>query len=430
MRAETDQSDPIGWCLAITTVFAALVLWHLAIPSKIYFDEVHYVPAARALLMLRPANLEHPLLGKEAIAAAIALFGDRPLVWRLPSAIMGVIGLFAFGRAVWWASGRRFACIAAMLLLAGDFAWFVQSRIAMLDMVMAGFTMVGLWQVAAALHLPPRAGAGLRRCRLALAGVSLGLAMAAKWSAVPVVAAVGLGLAATHLVTTRRGAAGRGARTCIPGIGLAEAAFWLGSLPLLVYWLSFAPALFYPTSPLAPLGIVPWHRMMLTLQASVTRAHPYQTHWYQWMIDWRGIWYLYEKVDGAQRGVIMLGNPLTMLAGLPALLWCAWAGIRRQRADALAAVVFYAASLGLWLVPGKPVQFYYHYLLPGSFLMAALALALDALWQARSRCRWTAPMLMASSLAIFGWFYPILSAAPLHHGTASFAHWMWLDSWR
>ena len=41
--------------------------------------------------------------------------------------------LFAFGRLLWWASGRRFATLAGMLLLATSFAWFIQSRIAMLD---------------------------------------------------------------------------------------------------------------------------------------------------------------------------------------------------------------------------------------------------------------------------------------------------------
>jgi hypothetical protein len=33
-------------------------------------------------------------------------------------------------------------------------------------------------------------------------------------------------------------------------------------------------------------------------------------------------------------------------------------------------------------------------------------------------------------MGLFGYFYPIIAAAPLHHGTASFEHWMWLASWR
>ncbi|MCB2089745.1 MAG: phospholipid carrier-dependent glycosyltransferase, partial [Sphingomonadaceae bacterium] len=123
----------------------------------------------------------------------------------------------------------------------------------------------------------------------------------------------------------------------------------------------------------------------------------------------------------------LLGNPLTMLLGLPALLWCLWAGIVQRRRDTLAVFVLYAASLGFWIIAAKPVQFYYHYLLPSCFLLIALALALDALWQ-RGKRRLPIAALVASC-ALFGWFYPILSAAPLE-GPGSFAHWMWLDSWR
>ena len=102
-------ADPWAYQAGMTLLFAALVFWHLGIPSKPYFDEIHYVPAARAMLARRMANPEHPMLGKEAIALSIRLLGDTPFAWRLPSALTGCLGLFAFGRALWLASGRRVA---------------------------------------------------------------------------------------------------------------------------------------------------------------------------------------------------------------------------------------------------------------------------------------------------------------------------------
>ncbi len=428
------EHDPLVWCAAISLAFAAVACRHLGIPGKMYFDEVHYVPAARALLALRLANAEHPLVAKEAIAAAIRLFGDRPPAWRLPSAAMGTIGLFAFGRALWWASRRRFATLAGMVLLATDFAWFIQSRIAMLDMVMVGFAMVALWQVAAAIRCPVQG-----RWRLAVAGVAFGLAMGAKWSAAPVIAFVSLALVAARIrAALAPGAPGmRTERDAvpIPNIALAEMLFWLLSVPIAVYWLTFLPGFFYRQSPIDPTAFLTWQHAMLQLQDSVLTRHPYQSVWYQWLLNWRPIWYLYEKVDGAQRGILLIGNPFTMLAGLPALLWCLWAGRPKPlrgagRPDALAVVGLYLASLGMWVVAAKPVQFYYHYLLPGSFLMAALALALDGLWRRRDGWRWTAPATLVLSLAMFGYFHPIISGAPLHHGGPSFEQWMWLPSWR
>ncbi len=421
----TSEQDPADWCAVIAVFFLALAWWRLGVPSQIYFDEVHYVPAARKLLDGVRVNPEHPLLGKEMIAAAIRWLGDKPLYWRLPSALFGAIGLYAFSRLVWLASGRRAATIAATFLLATDFSWFVQSRIAMLDMVMAGLGMTALWQCAAAIRTP-RQG----RWHLALTGTCFGLALGAKWSIAPAAALPGLVFLVLKLrgngprfLTARQGGP-------VPGISLIEAALWLGALPLTVYWLTFWPAFHYASGAIDPFNPIGWHRYMLKLQDSVVKLHPYRSVWYEWMGNVRAIWYLYREVDGAQRGIVLSGNPATMLAGLPALGWGLWAGITRGRRDALAFTALYAVSLGMWAVSGKPIQFYYHYLLPAAFLMALLALALDELWQRRDRWRWAAPITLVLSAALFAWFYPIISAAPLHHGRPSFEFWMWLPSWR
>lgn len=417
------QQDPFGWCAVIALAFLALAFHRLGLPTKLYFDEVHYVPAARKMLELVRANPEHPLLGKELIAAAIALGGDRPLVWRIPSALFGALGLFAFARTMWWASQRRFATLAAMLLVATDFAWFIQSRIAMLDMIMASLAMVALWMLAAAIRQPASG-----RWRIALAGVCLGLALGTKWSIAPLVVLPGLTFLILKLKHNGRRFLTAKAGGPVPGMSLIEAAFWLGSVPLAVYWATFAPAFYYHANPISAVDPVGWHRYMLQLQDSVVRLHPYRSVWTEWIVNWRAIWYLYEAIDGAQRGILMIGNPFTMLAGLPALGWALWAGLWRKRTDALAAAILYGLSLGFWALSGKPIQFYYHYLLPGTFLMACLALALDAAWQ-RGR-RWLPLGALALSAGMFLWFYPIISAAKLHDGKRSFEHWMWLNSWR
>jgi dolichyl-phosphate-mannose-protein mannosyltransferase len=420
------QRDPLGWSLVIGLAFLALCWHRLGIPSKIYFDEVHYVPAARKLLELTRANPEHPLLGKEAIAAAIALLGDRPLVWRVPSALFGALGLFAFGRALWWASRRRFAALAGMGLLATNFLWFIQSRIAMLDMAMAGLAMVALWQFAAATRL----AAARARWRLAATGVCIGLALGAKWSVAPLAVIPGLTFLVLRLKAHGVRLFQRSDSGPVAGISLIEAAFWLGTVPLAVYWLTFIPAFFYAKDPISPAGPIAWHRYMLELQDSVTKPHPYRSVWYQWIIDWRAVWYLYEPVDGSQRGIVLIGNPLSMLVGLPAVLWSLWAGAMRKRSDALACAVLYFATLGMWIVSGKPIQFYYHYLLPSTFLMACLALALDVIWQRGGRWRWLPIGALTAAAGLFVYFYPIISAAELHKGKTSFVQWMWLKSWR
>lgn len=425
-RPARQNRDPLGWCLLMALAFEALVLWRLGVPTRYYFDEIHYVPAALKLLELIPVNREHPLFGKEVIAALIHLLGDRPLAWRLGPALFGGFGLFAFARLTWHLTQRRRATLLAMALLATNFMWFVQSRISMLDMISAGLCMTGLWQFAAAL----RAGStGAARWHLVASGLALGLSLGAKWSGAPALMMPGLAFLVLRLRETGPLRLGRRNAGPIRGVTLMEAALWLGLFPLAIYWATYLPAMFYPHHAVSPWGVIEQHELMIRLQDSVRKPHPYRTHWYQWMADWRGIWFLFENVDGAQRGIVMLGNPVSMIAGLFALVWGLWATMFRRRTDALAFLVLYAATLGMWIVNGKPVQFYYHYLLPGAFLMGLLALGIDALMERRDRWRWLGTGVFALSLVMFAVFYPIISGWPLPFKSA-YNFWMWLPSWR
>ena len=421
-RAPEQPRDPLGWCAACAFAFWLLSLPYLtAIPAP-YFDEVHYVPAARQLLALNEfVNREHPLFGKELIALGIALFGDNPWGWRLLPTIFGALGLFAATRALWFATLSRFATLTYGVLLATGFHLFVHGRIAMLDIFFLSFLCLAAWQFAAAIRQPEQG-----RWRLVLTGIALGLAMASKWNALIVATLPGLAflIARWHagrrrLLLSRRGAP-------VPGTTLVEATLWLGVLPLVVYAATFAPAYFFDLQPIEQ-GLVHHHQYMLELQQQVLPAHPYESRWNDWVLNWRAIWYFYEPVAGVQRGIILIGNPLTMVLGLPALLWCAWAGLFQANRAALATLVIYVVSLSFWVFSGKAVQFYYHYLLPSTALLAALALACDALW--RQGWRKTAVLPPVGSVLVFAWFYPILSAAPLA-SEQSFAVWTWLESWR
>lgn len=425
--------DPLGLCLALTGLYALLAGWRLAIPSIPVFDEVHYLPAAREMLTLWETgfgeylNREHPLVGKELIALGMALFGDTPLGWRIMPLAFGTLAFFAALRAMWHASHDRFACMAFGILLATGFHLLIQSRIAMLDIFMASFLAVAAWQFAAACAQPEQG-----RRRLALTGIALGLAMGAKWNAIPLAMLPGLAFLVARaragrrrLFLSRRGAP-------VPGVTLIEAFVWLGIVPLVTYAATFLPGYwlggYLRPSPLAEHGLIGFHREILSLQQQVLNPHTYQSNWPQWVLNTRAVWYFYAPQDGAQRGILLIGNPLTMLIGLPALLWCLVSGVLRENWTKLGVVIGYAASLGLWVIAPKPVQFYYHYFVPSLFLLAALALVLADLRRSR-RGQWLAWGTLAAAAGVFAWFYPILAALPLK-ASGSFVTWMWIEGWR
>ncbi len=424
--------DPLAWIAALTGLFALLTGWRLGIPSIEYFDEVHYVPAAREILALIEGghgayrNREHPLLAKELIALGMAVFGDNPLGWRVVPWLAGVLAYFAALRALWHASRDRFATLAFAVLLATGFHLFIHARIAMLDMVMIAALASAAWNFAAACAQPEQG-----RWRLALTGIAIGAALGAKWNAIPLAMMPGITFLLARLAAGRRRLflSRRGAP--VPGITLVEAFVWLGIVPLAVYAATFIPgywmAEYLHPSPLAEKGLIGLHREIFELQSQLMTPHRYMSQWPQWVLNTRGIWYLYEVVDGAQRGVLLVGNPLTMWLGLPALAWCLAAGVWRREPARLAAALGYAASLGLWLVAPKPVQFYYHYFAPSFFLLAALALACSDL-RRLPYGTWIACGIPAASAGVFAFFFPIIAALPLK-GPNSFVTWMWLAGW-
>ncbi|MCW1384016.1 phospholipid carrier-dependent glycosyltransferase [Novosphingobium sp. KCTC 2891] len=416
-------NDPLLWVLAITAAFLALALYRIGIPSKPMFDEIHYLPAARRLIDLtHRLNPEHPLLGKEMIALGMRLFGDVPFGWRAPNAVLGAIGLFAATRAVWWASLSRSTTLLFGVLMASNFIWFILSRIAMLDMAMAAMLALAFWQWAQAWRK------GGRR-HLVLCGAFLGLSLGAKWNGAPLLVMPGL-LFAWDRWQALRGRRGQflTARDAgpVPGVSLIEAGVWLGLWPLVAYFATFAPAFFYHVQPMTLGGLIPWQKYMLQLQDSVVKPHTYMSRWWQWVFNIRPIWFLYQNVDGAQRGVLMLGNPFTMLAGLPALVFCAWDGVKGDKLRRGVALL-YVAALIFWALNGKPVQFYYHYTLASLFLIAALALVLGEWWD--NGTRWPARVAAGLSLVLFAGFYPILAAGPLPRAN-SYVDYTWIKSWR
>lgn len=403
---------PLPVALLIALLAQALFAWRLTTPHILVFDETHYVPAARTLLALeRPTNIEHPLLAKALIATGIALFGDDPLGWRALSTLAGtavVTGVFAL---LWLGTGRlRPAVVGALSAILG-FTVFVQARIAMLDGFMAAFVVTGAACILWAMH-----GTGGQVWRRWIAGaVLLGLATACKWTAAPYVAFAGLALI---LLKHRRPDRWR-ALAVLPALAL------LGAVSIGVYFLTFAPAFFYAADPLTWDQLIPFQKTMYERQVQVLPPHTYQSSWWSWPLDIRPIWYLYEPVDGAQRGILMLGNPAVMWAGLIAVAACTWGWLRTRDVRLGAAAGVWIAGFAIWAAIPKSLGFFYYYYLPSIWLAVAIGMAFDH-WRVRLRYWDEAFLMLATGLFIH--FYPILSAAPLS-GPRAFERWMWFSSW-
>jgi dolichyl-phosphate-mannose--protein O-mannosyl transferase len=417
---------PVLLALLIGLASAVLFGFHLDRPSRPMFDEVHYLPAARILLALEgPTNIEHPLLGKALIATGIALFGDDVIGWRAMALLAGaatVMAVFAFLQLL--TANTRTAVFGAVLVALNQLV-FIQARIAMLDVFLGALLLWGLVSLLWAMRSPPRWTAW----RWTLGSALLGLAVGVKWLAVPYVAFAGMAFVAIRLHDTSivkpPSDFWSGKQAHWPGLATVPALLILGLVSIAAYVLTFLPAFFYAEAPLTLADFVPFQREMWALQTQKLAAHPYQSSWWSWPLMLRPIWYFYEPDMGAQRGVLLIGNPVIMWGGLVAVVACWWAGLRHGARRTLAVAALWTASLLVWAIIPKSLGFYYYYYLPGIFLCLVIPVAFE---RYDTRRRWD-DWYAGASLIAFGYFYPILSAAPLS-GPGSFAYWMWFDSWR
>ncbi|MDF0489423.1 phospholipid carrier-dependent glycosyltransferase [Sphingomonas sp. H39-1-10] len=420
-----------GRVAALIGVLAqALFSYRLTTPHTVMFDEVHYVPAARKLLTLAaPANTEHPLVGKEIIAAGIALFGDTPLGWRALSTLAGTATVLGVFWIVWLMFRRtRTAALGATFALL-NFTIFVEARIAMLDGFMAMFVVLAtamlLWSMRAhtAASAWPRWVAG---------SVLLGLAVGAKWTAVPFVAYAGAAFLTIRLSEARRAdrsvwwALNAGGHLYWPGLAAIPALMTLGIVSVAVYFATFTPAFYYHDMPLSLDRLLWFQGNMYAQQTQVLPSHPYQSQWWSWPLMIRPIWYLYEYVDGATRGVLMIGNPAVLWGGLVAVAACGYLGWRERSLRLLGAAALWAGAYLPWIIIPKSLGFFYYYYLPSVFLPVAIAAALQRVCKGRF-ARWDEGAVLVA-LGLFAFFYPILSAAPLA-GPQSFHRWMWFPTW-
>lgn len=154
------DANPNVFLLTLLFCFSLGLIYKIREPDgSLIFDEVYYVQAARVICGypvqsegLPPSwytggdfNKEHPPLAKLIMAASLEACGGDSLGWRLPSIVLGLVGMlatYALGKSL---TGRLAVARWAVLFLALDNLWFVHSRIATLDIFVASLSCLGVW---------------------------------------------------------------------------------------------------------------------------------------------------------------------------------------------------------------------------------------------------------------------------------------------
>jgi dolichyl-phosphate-mannose-protein mannosyltransferase len=409
--------------LFIAAHFALLV--GVTTPDKFYFDEVHYVPAARQMLEpVRPSpmlNPMHPPLAKQLLALSIRIFGDVPLGWRYPGVLFGALAIVAMyfcGLALFAAQGPA---VASALLAFFNQMLFVQSRIAMLDIFALAF---GLFAIAAFMH-------GFRKPRphlwFALAGLGFGLSAACKWSGLFALA-VCIGIVAViRLLQGWRAqfADGNACDWYRPGLWSDFRFYHFAAcfvlIPAIVYLATFLPLYGWSLADL----VEAQRRIFADNTTTAIAGHTYMSAWPSWPFLVRPVWYLFDKIDDDQiSAVVLLGNPLILWPALPALAICLRDWIVTRRADAFLILSFYVGPWLAWAMLPRTLGFLYYYLPSATVASLALVYVL----RRGNSPRWLLWAFVAVAAAGFAAMLPI-SAASVGTSMATFNRLMIFQNW-
>ena len=484
--------------------------WRLGTPGEFYFDEIFFPATGQEILSGDPDAWEfighentHPPLSKLFMAGGMALLGENsPFGWRFFGALAGVGSVFFIYLLAKRLFRSEIAGLAAGFLMVFEGLFFVQSRIATPDtyllffilgtvyfLVSDRFLFSGMFfgaalaiKLTALLTVFPIVMYFLYRYWLAEQGKGASIVylapvtLLAFYLGTPVLFggllvdkidpgvlvpdlsapafSVALGswmafwalapLAAYLIYRSSRPRDGP-EENAVPGLLVILPLFFV-LVPLSIYLLTYVPMLFtgHGLEDVLLLNRDAYQFHSTSPQVTGPEAfHPYSSPWDTWPIMMRPI-FLYVSSGGAV--IYSLGNPIIFWAGLPALAFALWQGLRGLRArfdeatgrlslsgslgpeqaSLLFVVLAYLAFLLPWAIQPR-LLFIYHYLPSLAFLLLALAYAVHWLWQ---RPWGRAPVIafLATAALTFVYFYPHLAAVDVSDGLRE--SYFWFSSWR
>ncbi len=502
---------------AVLGVAAATRLIGLEHPAELVFDETYYVKDAESLRQLgyegrwpdgandlwaagtpgSPSELAafvaHPPVGKWVIALGLTLLGpENPAGWRLGTALAGValVGLVMVLAHLLLA--RLALTGIAGLLIAIDGNAIVMSRVALLDGVLALLVVLAVIllvldrrQVRRTLDtwLADRSAAGRPtdwgpafwgRPWLVLAGVTFGLAIGVKWSALYLLAAFAVLTVVVDAIERRRA-----------GIALWASGTLLRQAPISAVLLlpsAFATHLvtwagWFVTSGgygrtrevtddnrlAGPFGLLPdalqnWWEYQTAIygyHVGVTSEHNYEAPAIGWPLLLRPTYMHYvDRGDGTAEAISGIPNPLVWyLAVAAVILLVGWAvaetvaRLRARRAGlgrpngmpasgwAIALVLTGLAAGWLpWLLYPERTMFFFYTIVLTPFLVLALTIVLGAILgpvnadpSRRAIGRIIVIGMLALAVVISLFFLPLWTGTPIPIDQLRLRY--WLPTW-
>jgi dolichyl-phosphate-mannose-protein mannosyltransferase len=411
--------------LVLILFFAFLIrfynLWH---PQAYIFDEVYHGFTAQEMAKGNIKAWEwwnappegfafewtHPPLAKLIMASSILLWGQNhhraQFAFRLPAVFFGTGVVFlTYLLAKTLFKNKKIALMAAFFSSV-DGLFLTMSRIGMADIYFLFFSLLTILLALKGKHF--------------YAAVSLGLAIATKWTGIYLIPVVGVILLAKTILMLKA--------TKIPIVKLLYCYIvrWLITfiiIPLLVYLLTYLP---FFTSGHSWAQFTELQKQMWWYHTNLKATHQYQSAAYTWPLMLRPVWFWVDYQKNKIANIYNSGNPWLWWTGvliLPLAIFQAVENLKQKGNFSLILTLFaYFIFWTPWIFSPR-IMFLHHYLPSLPFLFILIAWALDKIKK---------PLItncyLLITLILFLFFYPINTGLALPQNWLKY--WFWLASWK
>lgn len=320
-----------------------MILYGKSFMGETYFDEIYHARTAYEFInKMSVYEWTHPPLGKIFIGIGILIFGMVPFGWRITGTLFGIFMIpiiYVFAKRMF---KHSFIALTSCLLFTFDFMHFAQTRIATID-VYVTFFIILMYYYMYKYYSMSFYDTPLKKTLipLGLSGLFFGFAVACKWTGL--YAGAGLAIIFFYTVylrykeylfalgkpdittdTIQHNDVIRNFRKNLL-ITLIYCVVMFIIVPLTIYTISYIPYLNTPSGEGLKTIFTNARSMFVYHSRTVADStHPYSSHWFEWPIMYRPIWYFSNTLDnGLNQGISSFGNPAIWWLGIGAVAYMA-----------------------------------------------------------------------------------------------------------
>ncbi len=410
------------------------VILHPTYLDQSYFDEIYHPRNANEIASGEYMYASvHPLLGTSLIALSIKILGNNPLAWRLPGALFGIFMVPLFYMMIKELFHKRNSAILGTILLDVEFMHLTTSRIATLEPFSVFFILLMFYYMIRYINTHfYDTKFSYRLSLLARSGIAMGLGIATKWTAC--YSAVGLAILffvhlyqEYHIYKKNKDLAISEKFSEETLLTILWCFIVFIFIPIIIYFVSYIPTKVWRDG-YSISNVISQIQYMYKYHINLKATHPYQSSWWQWILDIRPIWYYYgTDVNGLSHTISCFTNPIITWVGLISTIYTFYAMFKHKSKIAFVISIGYITALFPWISFVQRCIFAYHFYPTSFFMILSIVYMCTKLVSYNKKYDKFVKGFVIISILTFILFLPVIAG----HGTSlSYIHMLeWFGSW-